>query len=79
VLSVDLAEVGHEEGIFLSRLAEVVVNVFNALAESVSNHLLSHIVIAPIMVVGMVAVVVQESIVAILHKDTIIRVFRIIK
>jgi hypothetical protein len=39
VLAVDLAEVGHEEGILLAGLAQLGVNALDAVAESVTDEL----------------------------------------
>ncbi len=37
MLSIDLAQIGHEEGVLLAGLAVLMVYVFYAVAESVSN------------------------------------------
>ena len=80
VLAIDLAEVGHEEGVLLAGLAEFMVDVLNTLAKSVANQLLGGVELTPLMMV-MVAmlVVVEEAIVAALQKNMIIRKVRIIK
>jgi hypothetical protein len=39
MLAVNLAQVGHEEGVFLSGLAKVMVNALNSLTEGIANQL----------------------------------------
>jgi hypothetical protein len=40
MLAINLTEVGHEKSVLLAGLAELVINVFDALAKSVANQLL---------------------------------------
>jgi hypothetical protein len=80
MLAVDLAEVGHEEGVLLAGLAELMVNVLDAFAESFANQLLGRVELAlVILVMVTMLVVVEEAIVVALHEDMIIRKVRIIK
>jgi hypothetical protein len=39
MLAINLAQVGHEEGVFLAGLAEVLVNALNSLTEGIANQL----------------------------------------
>jgi hypothetical protein len=37
VLSIDLAEISDEEGVFLARLADIMIDAFNPLLQSISD------------------------------------------
>lgn len=58
MLSVDLAEVRHKEGVLVSRFAELVVDILDALAEGVANQLLCEVRILMIVMVMVMAVVI---------------------
>lgn len=81
VLPVDLAKVRYKKGIFISGLAEFMVDVLHTLAESIADQFLGRWASGvTVVMVMMIMVVVEEDVVdGPLHKHMIVRIFRIIQ
>lgn len=81
MLSIDLAEVRHKEGVLVSGLAELIVDALDALAEGLADQLLgeTQVLMVAMVVVMFMAMLVQAMIACRLYKDMIVRVLWIIE